>query len=491
MPTTISAASGRGWSRLGLVAAGVLLGASGLHAQQTDRQAPAPNAQPAPSNSSEAVRLPPQTTSEVQALHLLVGRSLLISSPTRIKRVSLADPSIANAIVVSPNQVVLDGIAPGGTSFLLWDENEQSQTFDVLVDIDIASLSQKIHEAFPTEPVQVEAAKDVVMLSGKISSIPVMDKILEIVKAATPKVTNLMEGPAPPVGDILLEVKFAEVDRTAISQFGVNLLRTFGSNMPMSVTTQEFAPPTLSNTQSVTTNGSTSTTTASGSQFLLSNLLNIAIFRPDINLAAFIQALEEKELLQILAEPNLLTASGKDASFLAGGEFPYPVIQSTGGGGSFGGITIQFKEFGVRLNFTPTLEADGYIHLKVQPEVSSLDFSNALQISGFTIPALSTRRVISEMDLKDGQSFVIAGLIDNQVTQQLEKIPGIGDIPLLGKLFQSKNLNKSRSELLVVVTPRVVQGLAPGQAPAGPTFPVPFLPPPPPPKAPGGSEVKH
>jgi pilus assembly protein CpaC len=206
----------------------------------------------------------------------------------------------------------------------------------------------------------------------------------------------------------------------------------------------------------------------------LSDLLNIFIFRPDINLAVTIKALQQQNVLQILAEPNLLTASGKDASFLAGGEFPYPVLQ----GGSVGGaaaITIQFREFGVRLNFTPTLEADGYIHLKVKPEVSSLDFANALTIQGFVIPALSTRRVESEMDLKDGQSFAIAGLVDNRLTEQLEKIPGLGDIPWLGKLFQSRSQSKSRNELLVLVTPRLVHALAPGQAPTGPTFPKPFL----------------
>jgi pilus assembly protein CpaC len=170
----------------------------------------------------------------------------------------------------------------------------------------------------------------------------------------------------------------------------------------------------------------------------------------------------------------LLTASGKEASFLAGGEFPYPVLQGTAVGGSQG-ITIQFKEFGIRLGFTPTMMADGTIHLKVAPEVSSLDFTNAVTISGFTIPALSTRRVESEMDLRDGQSFAIAGLINNQVTKELSKVPGLGDIPLLGKLFQSYSLNRSHNELLVLVTPRVVHALAPSEVPSGPAVPVPYL----------------
>ena len=427
--------------------------------------------------SSPAAQQPSGQASEgPQSLHLMVGRSLVITSPTRIKRVSLADPSIAEAIVVSPYQVLVNGKAPGGVSLLLWDESDQSQAFEVSVDIDILSLSEKIHEVFPNEPVQVETSKDAVMLSGKISSAAVADKILEVVKNATPKVTSLMEVPMAPYGEILLEVKFAEVDRAAISQFGVNLLGLPGNKFVGTSSTQQFSPAQLLSSSS-SSNGTTTTMNGGvgSAGFGLSNLLNIFLFRPDINLAATIQALQERNVLQILAEPNLLTASGKDASFLAGGEFPFPVIQSTGGSGSFPAITIQFKEFGVRLNFTPTLRADGLIHLKVSPEVSSLDFTNALTIQGFVIPALSTRRVTSEMDLKDGQSFAIAGLVDNTVTATYEKIPGIGDIPILGKLFQSKSVNKAKDELMVLVTPRIVLPLAPNQVPPGPTFPIPFL----------------
>ena len=201
------------------------------------------------------------------------------------------------------------------------------------------------------------------------------------------------------------------------------------------------------------------------------------IFRPDINLAATIQALQTHNLLQILAEPNVLTESGKEASFLSGGEFPFPMLQSTGSGGSIPAITIQFRQFGIRLDFTPTILPDDEIHLKVAPEVSSLDYSNALTITGFTVPALAVRRVQSEMELRDGQSFVIAGLMDNRVTQQLNKIPGLGDIPLLGKIFQSESLNKNKTELLVLVTPQIVHPLPPGQVPNAPQFPMKFMPP--------------
>src|SRR5712692_8735533 len=386
---------------------------------------------------------PPQETEAPQTLHLLVGRSLVISSPTRIKRVSLADPNIAEAIVVSPTQILVNGKTPGGVSLLLWDEADQSQAFEVSVDIDVLGLSQKIHEVFPSEDVHIETSKDVIMLSGKISSAAIADKILEVVKNSSPKVTSLMEVPVAPVGEIMLQVRFAEVDRTAISQLGVNLLSLPGSKNVGTISTQQFAPPQL-----VSQSG------GAASNIGLSDLLNIFIFRPDIDFAATIKALQEKNVLQILAEPNLITQSGKEASFLAGGEFPFPIVQPSQG---LTAVTITFKEFGVRLNFTPTLTPDGLIHLKVKPEVSSLDFSNALTISGFLIPALSTRRVETEMDLEDGQSFAIAGLVDDRVTQVASRVPGLGDLPILGHLFRSRSLNKTKNELLIMVTPHVVK----------------------------------
>ena len=453
---SINFAHFRGLKVLGTLLAAVLVtGVSRSGAQQV---APAPAAAPQTQPGASSA----QETGEPQTLHLLVGRSLVISSPTRIKRVSLADPEIAEAIVVSPIQVLVNGKKPGGVSLMVWDEADQSQAFEVSVDIDVLGLSQKIHEVFPTENVHIDTSKDVVILTGNASSVAIADKILEVVKGAAPKVTSMMQVPAPPSGEILLQVRFAEVDRTALNQFGINFISLPGAKNIGSISTQQFAPPQLLNQSSGTTT------------FGLSDLLNVFIFRPDINLAATIKALQEQNVLQILAEPNLMTASGKEASFLAGGEFPYPVPQSTSGGAT-SAITIQFKEFGVRLGFTPTFTADGLIHLKVKPEVSSLDFTNALQLQGFTVPALSTRRVESEMDLADGQSFAIAGLIDNRVTQQLEKIPWIGDVPVLGKLFQSKSFQRSRDELLVVVTPIIVKPMGPGQLPNRPVFPVPFL----------------
>ena len=416
-----------------------------------------------------------QESSEPQTLHLLVGRSLVITSPSRIKRISLADPEIAEALVVSPTQVLVNGKKPGGVSLLLWDEADQSQAFEVSVDIDVLGLSQKIHEVFPAENVHIDTSKDVVIITGKISSAVVADKILEVVKGAAPKVTSMMQVPPPLTGEILLQVRFAEVDRTALTQLGFNIFSTGLGKTIGSVTTQQFAGTSswnITDTFPVKGPQGNPSNTFSTSQ-TIANALNIFLFNPNIHLGTVIQALQSRNLLQILAEPNLMTESGKEANFLAGGEFPYPLVTSVGSGSPT--VSVQFKEFGIRLSFTPVLSADGTIHLKVKPEVSTLDFSNAVTISGFVLPALSTRRVESEMSLADGQTFAIAGLVDNRVTEILSKVPGIGDIPVLGKLFQSKSLNKTKNELLVIVTPHVVRPLNPDQVPHGPNFPQPFL----------------
>ena len=440
-----------------------------MMAQAQPASTQAPTATPAAQEPTPATNQA-QDSSEPQALHLLVGRSLVITSPSRIKRVSLADPDIAEALVVSPTQVLVNGKKPGGVSLLVWDETDQSQAFEVSVDIDVLGLSQKIHEVFPSENVHIDTSKDVVILSGKISSSTVADKILEVVKGATSKVTSMMEVPPPPTGEILLQVRFAEVDRVALTELGFNILSTGIGGTIGSISTQQFGAITSWSVTGGRPPARDFTATQSAA-----SALNVFLFNPSINLGVAIQALQNKNLFQILAEPNLMTESGKEANFLAGGEFPYPTIQSVGTGGGGNAVTIQFKEFGIRLSFTPILAADGMIHLKVKPEVSTLDFSNGVILNGFSLPALSTRRVESEMSLADGQTFAIAGLVDNRVTELWSKIPGIGDVPVLGNLFKSKSLNRSKNELLVIVTPHIVRPLAADQVPHGPNFPHPFL----------------
>src|SRR5438874_22068 len=269
----------------------------------------------------------------------------------------------------------------------------------------------------------------------------------------------------------LLEVKFAEVDRTKFAQFGVNLLSTGAGNTLGTTTTGQFGgfgPQHITDIAGPGTHSGTFTTDQT-----LNNVLNIFLFRFDIHFGAVIQDLEQKSVLQILAEPNLMALNGQKATFLAGGEFPFPLVQP---GNGFTAVTIQFKPFGVKLDFTGNMSNDGTIRLHVAPEVSTLDFTNALAIQGFTVPAISTRRAETDIELKDGQSFGIAGLLDNRAQAQLNKIPGIGDIPVLGQLFRSRNINKSKTELLVLVTPHIIDPVhTTTPPPANPNLSVPFL----------------
>jgi len=266
---------------------------------------------------------------------------------------------------------------------------------------------------------------------------------------------------------VMLAVKFAEVDRTKIQQMGINLMNLGGLNTLGAISTQQFGAPTLG------TGGQGSIAAATAGSFSVTDILNIFLFRPDINLAATIRDLEQKSVLQILAEPNLLALNGQPASFLAGGEFPFPVVQ---GGSNFTAVTIQFRQFGVRLQFTGFIAKDDTMRLKVAPEVSTLDFTNALTVAGFVVPAISTRRAETEIELRDGQSFGIAGLLDHRAQMQMNKVPGIGDLPILGHLFRSHSLNRSDTELLVLVTPRIVDPLKSGaKAPAEPLAPIPNM----------------
>jgi pilus assembly protein CpaC len=311
------------------------------------------------------------------------------------------------------------------------------------------------------------------VLSGHVTTEDIAKRAEMIAAAYSKNVVNVLT--FGPVGaqEILLEVKFAEVDRSAALQLGINYIAPGIGHTTGTLSTGQFGGSTISTTSaSTTTAGSTTTTSTSNTAptVNLNNPLNLFLFRTDINFGVVIEALQQKNLLQILAEPNLIAVNGKEASFLAGGEFPFPIVQP---GQGFTAVSISFKEFGVRLRFTPVIMPNGNIHLRVVPEVSQLDFTNGLTVSGFNIPALSTRRADTEFELQDGQSFVIAGLMDNRLTQIANKIPGLGDIPVLGNLFRSKNLQKSKTELMVLCT---VHRVSPSnQPPAGPADPKPFL----------------
>src|SRR5579871_525814 len=420
----------------------------------------------APANGTPTANLPPapteQQTQGSAPLRVMVGKSLLINTTERLKRISITDPSIATAQVVTPTQILVHGRAPGEVSLLIWDELERSRSFDLRVDVDVSACADEEHRVFPDEQISVTPSRAAIVLSGHVSTEDVAKRAGELASAYSPRVVNVLT--FGPVGaqEVLLQVKFAEVDRTALSQLGVNFISTGAANTQGTITTGQFGG---FSSEQLNSNGSASTNSTT-----INNVLNLFVFRPDINFGAVIQALETKNLLQILAEPNLIAVNGKEASFLAGGQFPFPIVQP---GAGFTAVTISFKEFGVRLQFTPVITPNGNIHLKVAPEVSTLDYANALTISGFTVPALSTRKAETEFELQDGQSFVIAGLMDNRVTDIYNKIPGLGDIPILGNFFRSKSVQKSNSELMVLCTVRRVSPTT--ESPAAPKNPQSFM----------------
>jgi pilus assembly protein CpaC len=395
----------------------------------------------------------------------MVDKSLLINTTERLKRISVTDPSVAFATVITPTQILVHGRSPGEVSLLIWDELERSRSFDLRVDVDVSAASDEEHRVFPEEQITVSPSRSAIVLSGHVTTEDVAKRAGELAAAYSKNVVNVLT--FGPVGaqEVLLEVKFAEVDRSAFTQLGSNFFSTGAGNTIGSATTGQyggFGPQSVTQTQGQSGPFSTTQT--------VSNVLNLFLFRPDIHFGAVIEALQSKNLLQILAEPNLIAVNGKKASFLAGGQFPFPIVQP---GAGFTAVTISFKEFGVKLEFTPVIMPNGNIHLVVAPEVSTLDFADALTISGFTVPALSTRKAETEFELRDGQSFVIAGLIDNRVTDIWNKVPGLGDIPILGAFFKSKSVQKSNSELMVLCT---VHRISPNaETPPGPKNPQPFI----------------
>ena len=452
---------------------------------QTAPEQPAPQQQNAPQQPSpkpaQTVQQPsvsqPQSStqqnvsSEGQALHILVGKSVVVNVQAPITRVLSSNPSVIETLATSPTEIVVVGRAAGSSSLILWDQSGRSQMLDVVVDVDVAGLRSAIERSYPDQHIDVQADGGRLILTGKVTDPKMIEDLTKMATVYSNQIVNSLSLAVSHDRQVLLEVKFAEVDRTRFSQVGVNLFSTGAGNTLGTTTTGQFGGFGTQHITDVAGPG-----THSGpftSEQTINNVLNIFLFRPDIHFGAVIEALQQKSVLQILAEPNLMAINGQKATFLAGGEFPFPIVQP---GNGFTAVTIQFKPFGVRLEFTGNIASDGTIRLHVAPEVSTLDFTNALAIQGFTVPAISTRRAETELELKDGQSFGIAGLLDNRAQAQLSKVPGIGDIPVLGQLFRSRNINKSNTELLVLVTPHIIDPVHTSTPPpANPKLSVPFL----------------
>lgn len=387
-------------------------------------------------------------------LELTVGKSTIVTTEAPIERIAVGFGDLAEARAVTPREVLLDGKAAGETSLIIWQRDGRKLFYDVTVQASpsnatarLSAVRRQLEEQLPQQNIQIALENDSAFLTGRAKDLVSVQRAVAIA-GTLGKVVNLLFVDVPPAdAQVLLKVQFATVDRNASSELGLNLVSTGATNTIGRVTTGQFSPPRLD------VEGKATVT--------LSDALNIFLFRPDLNLAATIQALQKRGLVEILAEPNVLAIHGKPASFLAGGEFPYPILQ--GGGGGLGAVTVAFREFGVRINFLPLMTPRGSIRLQVAPEVSALDFTAGLTVQGLTVPALTTRRVQTEIELQSGQSFAIGGLLDRRLEETIQKVPLLANLPLFGNLFKSRSFAEHRNELLVIVTPELVQPIPAGQ----------------------------
>ena len=416
----------------GLLGALLLL-TGAAHAQTTP---PAPPQAAAPASGFERVVL-------------TAGRSTVLATDFDITRIAVTNPAVADAVVVQPREILIDGKTPGTVSLIIWGLAARAQ-YDVVVEQSVTTLQQRLQALFPGEDITATQNDEALILSGQVSSTAVMLKAGEIAQAsvAKAKVINMLQLPGGLSSQqVMLQVRFAEVNRRAVQELGVNLfMGPNGENDYVArTTTGQFTPPGFD--RDATTFG---------------DFLNLFVMNTKYNIGVVIKALQGKGFYESLAEPNLIAYNGQEASFLAGGEFPVPVVQ-----GMSNAVTITWKEFGVRLKFTPTIAGD-VIRLKVRPEVSALDFNNGVTLQGFRIPSLTTRYAETDVELRDGQSFAIAGLLHNTAQEDSSQVPFLGSIPIIGNLFKSKAERKEQTELMVLITPQLVRPLDPDEVPALP-----------------------
>lgn len=388
----------------------------------------------------------PAAETPADTLVVTVHKSVVVDAKPGVQRIAVGNEDLAEAVAVSPGEVLLNGKSVGETSLLLWTTDGKRRAYDVSIRPNLSRLQaaqKQLQDEVRGDKITLQFDGHDLILQGTAADQMNAERAVALASSVG-KLVNLLRV-AVPAGDpqILLKVRFASVDRSLSNKLGANLFGTPNGKMYGATSTGQFGGNPLYQYG------------VDGTSVTLSDALNIFLFRPDLNFGAALQMLQARNLAQVLAEPNLLTTSGHAASFLAGGQFPFPTLQ--GGGAGVGQITIQFREFGIRLNFTPTVTLRGTIRLDVEPEVSSLDTANGLTVSGYTIPGLDVRRVQTQVELMNGQSLVIAGLLDNQAREVLSKVPGLANVPVLGKLFQSRSLQKNNSELLVIVTPQIVE----------------------------------
>ncbi len=380
-----------------------------------------------------------------QTLHIIVGRSVFITTPQRLRRIFVSNPSVIESMTPSPRDLVITAKSSGTSSLVLWDESGTSKVLTVLADVDVAGLRESLAQALPVDQINVEVQEGKLFLSGIVGSDAEADIAARLANVYSKEIVNSLIVDPRHRPQVRLQVRFAELDRSKLDAFGINIFGLNGQNIGLGSTGQ-FGPLAFQSA------GST------GSTLQVSDFLNLFYFNIKNGIGATLKDLQTKGILEVLAEPTLTTIDGVPAKFLAGGEFPFPVVQPGSAGGT-ATVTITFKQYGVKLEFTPFVNSDGTIRLKVAPEVSALDYSNVVVIAGYTIPSLSSRKAETEVELKDGQTFGISGILDHRSTDTFNKMPGIGEVPILGQLFRSKNINHSVMELIVVVTPTIVDPL--------------------------------
>jgi pilus assembly protein CpaC len=403
-----------------------------------------------------------------EELRLTVGKSIVIDYPSEIRQISTSNPEIIDASPVTAKEVLMHGKGLGNATMIVWSRAGDRTFYNVTVDLNLDPLRKILHDTLPDEAIVPNSTRDSVTLNGRVSSREVGDRAVAL--AATfgkTIVNNLQIASAPIDKQILLRVRFAELDRQKEVQYGINMLAIPGQTA-IGAATGQFPAPSLTGTAATGAAGSGSNVAS----LTISQALNIFAFNPALNLGAFIKALQSNNILQILAEPNLVTTNGKEASFLVGGEFPVPILQ---GGSNSGAVTVQFREFGIRLRFTPIVTGHNTIKLHLAQEVSTLDTANGVTVNGFSIPALATRRAETDVELGPGQSFVVAGLLDNRDTNAFSKIPILSSLPIFGNLFKTKDDNKQRTELVLLVTPEVTQPLGANDPKPEIQFPDKFL----------------
>lgn len=386
-------------------------------------------------------------------LVLAVGNSTVISAGGTVTRLAIGDPDIADVAPAGATEVLVNGVNPGSTTLVVWNAGGARNSYTIRVTLDAPSLERELQLLFPGETIDVTGVGNTLILSGEVRDPRVGEKAVLLAQGLSEGVQVLNNMRIPDPGQVLLQVRFAEVSRSWQRELGSTLTTYEGDNIVGAI-----GP--VDNSRTPNEEGGNAGAVAE----VFSDAVNFFLFHEPSGVTAFIQALETNGIFKTLAEPNLIAMPSESASFLAGGEFPFPILQGNQGANA---VTIQFKEFGIRLNFVPEITNSGAIRLDVSPEVSQLDFANGLTVAGFRIPALLARRAHTVVELQDGQTFAIAGLVDNSIVENVSRVPFLGDIPILGELFKSRDLRQNRSELLVLVTPRIVQPL--NQQPALPT----------------------